>query len=365
MSVNVSIDFISEAYRNQIYQVAKTFLQCKVEDCIILQNIKNIQYIEPQFYKIVSKSYLDFVTNQKEGIFYHLKSQPKYGEIDFVRYNDNTDIYIVRKNDYVKFCRFLRLLKCETKNKYGKAQKPILCPNIEKALDDYILEFFTHKEIAKQCGVKLTRSVVLSGEPGIGKSMYLKYLKRVADEKRLSYHCVNYAEMMNAVTNGTLDKLFHNCNIICFDDVDIDCFDRRKKPEIATSMLSAMDGPTITAREPVLRVFTTNETLKNIDEAFVRYGRIDKIITLEMPNASLRERFVNSWHKYILSKLSQEDIAYIVKNTEGQSFAWLESVKSELFKQIVNNQSINAAEAVKNGKNIVVKEDKKVGFASK
>lgn len=128
-------------------------------------------------------------------------------------------------------------------------------------------------------------------------------------------------------------------------------------------MLSAMDGPTITATEPVLRVFTTNETLENIDEAFIRYGRIDKVINLSLPTSILRRKFIDSWHKYILDKLSDEQKNYIVTKTDGQSFAWLESVKTELFKQIVNNQPIDVIEAVKNGKNIIVTEEKRFGFS--
>jgi len=77
----------------------------------------------------------------------------------------------------------------------------------------------------------------------------------------------------------------------------------------------------------VSSVSFTNEDVSSLDAAFVRPGRIDQTIQFNPPEASLRREFLSTWPKDILNHIG---VPRLVSETEGQSFASIDSIKTAL-----------------------------------
>lgn len=86
-------------------------------------------------------------------------------------------------------------------------------------------------------------------------------------------------------------------------------------------------------KKGVTRIFTTNEIISDIDSAFLRPGRIDKVLTFLPPSSKLREKFIkNYWDKQIIESINVECLVYL---SEGCSFAELEEIKMLLVQRFI------------------------------
>ena len=350
------LDFISKV------KSCGTWLNCKDEkELFVITKKEAVNFLENQGmnYQVLNKEYVSVPSDEKTNIFFFCKTK---NGISFIKFFDGDTQYIVNKNDYVKFIRFCYKLRKSSYNK-NRVNKPILSEEVERIIKEEVLDFFVYAKNAEECGVKLTKGIVLSGPPGNGKTSILKWIMFLAKGKKLSCETITGAAIESASHNDKLEEILHRANIVAFDDVDIALFNRQNSGGQANKLLSAMDGPKVIVKKPILRIFTTNESLKGIDEAFIRPGRIDKFLKVELPDADMRRKFIATWHPTILNKISGSDIDYIVNNTDKTSFAWMENIKSEIFHQMMANK-INVPAAVEHGKTVeVMKEKKSVGFS--
>ena len=62
--------------------------------------------------------------------------------------------------------------------------------------------------------------------------------------------------------------------------------------KMACSLLTAMDG--MSEGGHLVRIFTTNESVEELDPAFTRPGRIDRCITLDKPDQDLRRQLIQT-----------------------------------------------------------------------
>jgi SpoVK/Ycf46/Vps4 family AAA+-type ATPase len=122
-----------------------------------------------------------------------------------------------------------------------------------------------------------------------------------------------------------LGDLFNRYTMTFFDDIDISYFSRRgHEGKKACSLLGAMDG--LQGGGHRIRIFTTNETINEFDEAFRRPGRIDAVFELNPPDRAMREKLVAKWPANMC--LQDNVREWLLDNTESFSFAELEAVRS-------------------------------------
>lgn len=233
-------------------------------------------------------------------------------------------------------------------NKNNEITKPILK---EGLLDDIIknsIYFLLHKRSILSYGVKIKRGIILDGPPGNGKTMTCKYIKHLCNIKNISCENISSSQLESAYQKDELDSIFNSYPVVFFDDIDISYFHRDcGNGKMACAILSAMDG--IHREGKSIRIFTTNEKINDLDEAFIRPGRIDKKFTFDKPNTLLREKLILSWNKGI--KLNSQDVDLLVKHTEGNSFAELESIKSDLVINFLMNKNWDIYKAIDNFEN--------------
>ena len=233
---------------------------------------------------------------------------------------------IMKKGDVFAIKRHFQ--KQQRKN--NKQSPPILADNLVDDVVTNSIGFLLNKRKIERYDVKIRRGILLSGEPGNGKTMLCRWIQRLCDEKDITWGVVTASEIERTFAEGHgLENLFNSFQVTFFDDIDIGYLSRSAgKGEIACAILSAMDG--INQSEHVVRIFTTNEHMDKMDPAFIRPGRIDRCFNIGHPTAEQRRKLIEErWDREIFDYLkSSNNLERLIDITKEFSFAELEAIKT-------------------------------------
>jgi AAA+ superfamily predicted ATPase len=238
-------------------------------------------------------------------------------------YDDETFL-IIRKDKLFRFRRNAIRLNKEA-NKI--LEVPILPDGVLETVMQNTVDFLLKSKEIEKYGVKIKRGLVLDGPPGNGKTMLCRYIQKLCSQNGLNWGVITSADMDEAHNDKNLTELFQKYTVSFFDDIDVAYMDRSKgNSKMACALLTAMDG--MSDKGHLVRIFTTNEEVSELDPAFIRPGRIDKCITLEKPDADLRRKLVdNLWPEEIRNNI---DVGLLVKESNEFSFAEMESIRTLL-----------------------------------
>ncbi len=245
------------------------------------------------------------------------------------------ELWAVPAAHYLTLYRFLR----RGVHERMKEIPPIMQPPEQERLWNNTLGFLQRGEEAlERFGVTLKRGVLLTGQPGNGKTMAARWLLSQACKLGFAWRTVRAEEYEMARHHGSAHGMFEldRPGIILFDDLDTALKDRDEfgqSPDAAT-FLSELDG--LEVRRGVVYLFTSNAKVKDIDPAFRRPGRIDQIIHFPRPDAALRRRLIQElWPREIIENLPVDEV---VEKTEGQCFAEVEELKKLLVMRFLDTR---------------------------
>lgn len=204
----------------------------------------------------------------------------------------------------------------------------------------------SEKELYKEYDIPYKRGILLSGKPGCGKTMTCKWLRNLAINHDFYYRVVTLEEYEHARQHGSVRALFgaprNRPGIIFFDDLDVMVKDRKTGNLEIMPFLTNMDG--IYPAEGVVFVFTTN-VMEELDEAFVRPGRIDLWLPFAPPGKKLRQQFVEErFHKNILAGVDVDDI---VERTNDYTFAEIEEIRKLFALDIISGKEVSTEKTFK------------------
>jgi hypothetical protein len=245
--------------------------------------------------------------------------------VSYLQSNYERESYlVVEKSKLFRLRRNVARLNSESSK---ICEQPILPDGLlEEIVRDTVGFILSSKKI-EGYGVKIRRGLILDGKPGNGKTLICRHIQKLCSQRGIDWGVVSASEIEEAFARKTLNFLFSDHTVTFFDDIDIAYLNRAKNNgKIACSLLSAMDG--MTQGKHLVRIFTTNEPIGELDEAFVRPGRIDKCITLENPTADLRAKLIETVWPAELRK--NVDVNELVKKSENFSFAELEAIRTFL-----------------------------------
>ena len=250
-------------------------------------------------------------------------------EIHYVLYSirgqdDADETYLIcKKGDLYLLKRYAYKLN-QICNEVKEA--PILADGLMEEIIQNSIGFLLRAKQIEKYGVKIKRGIILDGPPGNGKTMACRYIQKMCVQHGISWNTLTSADIDQAYNEKNLTELFQQYTVTFFDDIDISYMDRSKgAAKMACSLLTAMDGMSDSGH--LVRIFTTNESVDQLDKAFIRPGRIDKCITFELPDEKLRRRLVDSWPKEIVENI---DVEEIIDRSHDFSFAELEAIRTFL-----------------------------------
>ncbi len=198
------------------------------------------------------------------------------------------------------------------------------------------LKYLTNPRKYIREGRRIPRGIILSGEPGTGKTTLAKAL---AAEAKLPFIQKNATEFLQKyVGDGakSIRELFASARryapaIIFIDEIDVIAKSRMSREaethytaDLVNTFLSMMDGFNTQNEAPVFVMAATNFSLNKedtkLDEAFLR--RFDKKIHIDLPDFGDRKCFLERRLEAFLGRgVSAETVDSLAKRSVGWNLA--------------------------------------------
>ena len=212
---------------------------------------------------------------------------------------------------------------------------PLLAPGMLEEIIDLTIGFLQRSDQIEVYGVRIKKGLLMDGEAGNGKTMVCRWIKKLCNDEGYTCGTITNGEIDDCYSsNDGLSELFNRFHITFFDDIDISYLARGQgKDSKACAMLAAMDP--VEDEEHRIRIFTTNEDVKNLDPAFFRPQRIDRRFNFQAPDESLREKLVLTYWPKELKDNIRPQASDFVEQTEGFTFCDLEAVRTLMVEHVV------------------------------
>ena len=208
-----------------------------------------------------------------------------------------------------------------------------------------VIDFLKNPGKFKRLGAKITRGVLLVGEPGNGKTLLAKAVAGEANCPFFSISGSDFIEVFVGVGASRVRDLFtqarkHSPSIIFIDEIDAVGRHRGsglggghdEREQTLNQLLTEMDGFQTTG-ESVIVIAATNRP-DVLDKALLRPGRFDRRVHVPFPDLISREHILKVHAKGV--KIDSEvNLAKIARGTPGFSGADLAN--------LINEAAINAS----------------------
>ena len=212
---------------------------------------------------------------------------------------------------------------------------------IDEAEDELveIVDFLRNPDRYRRLGGTIPKGVLLSGEPGTGKTLLARAVAGEAEVPFFSLSASEFVEMVVGVGASRVRDLFNQAKeaapaIIFIDELDaigrqrggsgsIGGHDERE--QTLNQILTEMDG--FSGSEGVIVLAATNRP-ETLDSALLRPGRFDRRITVSSPDRAGRAMILKV-HTRSVPLADDVDVDTIASNTPGMVGADLRNLVNE------------------------------------
>lgn len=207
---------------------------------------------------------------------------------------------------------------------------------VKLEFNETVAKLKKYEKLKKQ-GINTPKGILLTGGPGVGKTMFAKALANEFGAGFLYATGADFVELYVGTGARRVRSLFANARYMapCVIFIDeIDALGRRDGPGMDSErlstinqMLAEMDG--MNENKAILVIAATNHPDK-VDPALLRPGRFDKKINIPSPDIETREKILKFYYnKSKVSKDKSPDFARFAKVTAGMSGAELKNLIDE------------------------------------
>lgn len=198
----------------------------------------------------------------------------------------------------------------------------------EKGELEQIIDAFRRYSVYTGCGAYMPKGLILSGEPGVGKTLFARVL---ANEISAPFYAVDGSE----TTVRELKSVFKKARkftpaVVFIDELNAfvgDCnFHSDKTQKNLSCLLKLIDG--LTTNDGVMVIGTTSFKY-GLDEALLRSGRMDKHICLSTPNAQSRREILSYYLDGVTIESDNIDIERIAELMRGLTAADIKTLINE------------------------------------
>ena len=212
---------------------------------------------------------------------------------------------------------------------------------IDEAEDELveIVDFLRNPDRYRRLGGAIPKGVLLSGQPGTGKTLLARAVAGEAEVPFFSLSASEFVEMVVGVGASRVRDLFNQAKeaapaIIFIDELDaigrqrggsgsIGGHDERE--QTLNQILTEMDG--FTGSEGVIVLAATNRP-ETLDAALLRPGRFDRRLTISSPDRDGRQKILEV-HTRDVPLADDVDLATVASNTPGMVGADLRNLVNE------------------------------------
>ena len=217
-----------------------------------------------------------------------------------------------------------------------------------------IVDFLKNKDKYKSLGARVPRGVLLSGQPGTGKTLLAR---AIAGEANVPFFAASGSDFSGIIVGlgvAKIKEIFEmakrNAPCILFID-EIDAIGQKRsthsyndqdREQTLNQLLIEMDG---FANDTGIIVIGATNRVDMLDNALLRPGRFDRQVYIELPDMAGRREILDLYAKKVKinSDVNLQDIA---RCTTGFSGADLENLLNEA-----------ALHAVRNGRSEIAPDD--------
>lgn len=217
-----------------------------------------------------------------------------------------------------------------------------------------IVDFLKNKDKYKNLGARVPRGVLLSGQPGTGKTLLAR---AIAGEANVPFFAASGSDFSGIIVGlgvAKIKEIFEmakrNAPCILFID-EIDAIGQKRsthsyndqdREQTLNQLLIEMDG---FANDTGIIVIGATNRVDMLDNALLRPGRFDRQVYIELPDMAGRREILDLYAKKVKvgSDVNLQDLA---RGTTGFSGADLENLLNEA-----------ALHAVRNGRSEITPDD--------
>lgn len=203
-----------------------------------------------------------------------------------------------------------------------------------------VVDFLRNPEKYRRLGARITRGVLLVGEPGNGKTLLAKAVAGEANCPFFSISGSDFIEVFVGVGAARVRDLFlearkHAPCIVFIDEIDAVGRQRGtslgggahdEREQTLNQLLSEMDGFQTVGGSVIVLAATNRPDV--LDKALLRPGRFDRRVEVPYPDLTCREQILRL-HAKGVSISSEVDLAKIARGTPGFSGADLANLINE------------------------------------
>ncbi len=217
-----------------------------------------------------------------------------------------------------------------------------------------VVDFLKNPKKYQKLGAKMTRGVLLVGEPGNGKTLLAKAVAGEANCPFFSISGSDFIEVFVGVGAARVRDLFaqarkHAPSIIFIDEIDAVGRHRGsgmggghdEREQTLNQLLTEMDGFQTTDGSVIVMAATNRADV--LDKALLRPGRFDRRVDVPYPDLKSREQILEVHGKNV--KLNKDEINFkkIARGTPGFSGADLANLINEaaIIASKNNQESVN------------------------
>lgn len=217
--------------------------------------------------------------------------------------------------------------------------------NSEKQELMEVVDFLKNKDKFKAVGARVPRGVLLSGNPGTGKTLLAR---AIAGEANVPFFAASGSDFSGIIVGlgvAKIKEIFEmakrNAPCILFID-EIDAIGQRRsthsyndqdREQTLNQLLIEMDG---FANDTGIIVIGATNRADMLDPALLRPGRFDRQVYIELPDLSGRREILDLYAKKIKVG-SDVDLMNLARGTTGFSGADLENLLNEAALLAVRN----------------------------
>lgn len=206
-----------------------------------------------------------------------------------------------------------------------------------------IISLFKNYNDYKEKGAYLSKGLILSGDPGVGKTLFARVL---ADEINASIIILDGADLNGIFGAIRIKRAFKKASrkspsMIFIDELNLFVGDEGYSSDFTQRNLSCLlkliDG--INQNKDIF-VVGASSSKEELDEALLRSGRMDKHICIDLPDSKSREEIFKFYLDKISLDTSDLDVSKAVELTAGLTGADIKTIVNESALEAINNNNV-------------------------